>query len=228
MIQATAIVLLNESEALTLTERIKRGLDDLWRDLYEAHERQAWKAMGYESWKAYCEGALKFSADYGHKQIAHARFMLAIEEALGNTTVLSPPERVTREIPREDIPDVVESVRERVEAGEEPEAAVNNAIREHQRLPTPGQAREIARDTGVAVAGSDGYYHDGRTAEEEERASVDANVTYGILEAIETLASADIAAHDYVKMVPAARAGQLQAHVPSALAWLEALKGAMS
>jgi len=100
-------------------------------------------------------------------------------------------------------------------------------VREHQRLPSPTQARELARETGVSVAGSDGYLHDGRTAEEEERASADANIIYGVIEAVETLATNHVTAAEYLRMLPEARSAALKRDVPIAMEWLRALKGAM-
>jgi hypothetical protein len=46
---------MTESCARDLTDRIKTAVDDVAEMLYRAHEGRAWAALGYESWKAYCE-----------------------------------------------------------------------------------------------------------------------------------------------------------------------------
>ena len=40
---------LSESEARSLTDRIRQSATDTFRLLLEAHERKAWQALGYES-----------------------------------------------------------------------------------------------------------------------------------------------------------------------------------
>ena len=44
---------MNAEQAARLTERIKSSIDNLWELIVEAHDGQAWKALGYESWKGY-------------------------------------------------------------------------------------------------------------------------------------------------------------------------------
>lgn len=45
---------LSPSDARELTERIRTGLDMLWRWVAEAYQGQAWRVLGYGSWDEYC------------------------------------------------------------------------------------------------------------------------------------------------------------------------------
>ena len=49
----SALQTITETEARSLTVRIREAVDDLWRLVYEAHTRQAWQVLGYVSWTAY-------------------------------------------------------------------------------------------------------------------------------------------------------------------------------
>jgi hypothetical protein len=46
---------MTKSCARDLTDRIKVAAQDLAEMLYRAHEGRAWEALGYTSWKEYCE-----------------------------------------------------------------------------------------------------------------------------------------------------------------------------
>lgn len=47
------VQLLNSEQARELTDDIRDQLETAWTDVVQAYERQAWRALGYESWDAY-------------------------------------------------------------------------------------------------------------------------------------------------------------------------------
>jgi hypothetical protein len=61
-------------------------------------------------------------------------------------------------------------------------------------LPKPKEAQRIARETGGLVAASDGYLYTGATKEEGAAYDEKLRVVYGVLDAVEFLAS--------IKMLP--------------------------
>lgn len=59
--------MITEEEARDLTDRIRAGIDDVWDLVVEAHERNAWKALGYPNWDAYHE------AEFGDLKVRPSR-----------------------------------------------------------------------------------------------------------------------------------------------------------
>lgn len=47
---------LDRAEAERLTARIREHVETVWELIREAYESKAWKALGYPSWAAYCDG----------------------------------------------------------------------------------------------------------------------------------------------------------------------------
>lgn len=105
------IVLLDENEARNLTDRIRAATESLWGLLLEAHERQAWRALGYGSWRAYATTEFGMGQSRAYQLLDQARVVVAIAEAADSTTV-EMSERAAREIkPR--LAEVVDIVRDR-------------------------------------------------------------------------------------------------------------------
>src|SRR4051812_48707090 len=74
------VELLAEDEARELTEIIRRNIDDLrrtdeqvWRLLMVAYEREAWRALGYGSWREYATREYGLSQSYAYKLLDKAR-----------------------------------------------------------------------------------------------------------------------------------------------------------
>lgn len=140
------VSVLTESEARDLTDRINRTAGDLCLLLVEAHERQAWRALGYDSWKEYAEHELQISRSYAYRQLDLGRVTLALASAVmvndaspnGDTAIPPITEIAAREI-KPLLPEVTEEIRERVAAGESPEQVVPDVVT---------AAREITRANG--------------------------------------------------------------------------------
>jgi len=58
---------MTESCARDLTNRIKHAGEDLSDMLWRAHQGKAWKALGYDSWKQYCETEFRMSKQHSYR-----------------------------------------------------------------------------------------------------------------------------------------------------------------
>ena len=87
---------MTEAEAREITERIRRTQDDWCRLVYEAYERQAWKAMRYGSWVDYVADELPMSRSRSYQLLAHAKLTLALGIGNGVHNVDTPTEGQTR------------------------------------------------------------------------------------------------------------------------------------
>lgn len=143
------------TEARELTNRINQTAGKLWRLLLESYEREAWRALGYASWREYATAEFTISKSRAYQILDQGRVIAAITEAArlsadeDFSTMVEIPERAAREI-KPMLPEVTEQVRERVEAGEEPESAVRDVIEEargaKREPPKPAAAREPEPD----------------------------------------------------------------------------------
>lgn len=87
-------------EARQLTERIRSTADALWQLLAEAHDRGAWRALGYDTFKSYVGSEFGMSKQRAYQLLDQARVVDALTEAAGSTTVdpIVVPERAAREL----------------------------------------------------------------------------------------------------------------------------------
>lgn len=149
---------MNEAEARAITAQIKSAAEDLWNLLYEAHERQAWQALGYRTWEEYVSTEFAMHRSRSYQLIDQARVIKAIQSAAGVSTNVDIPEGTTRRI-KPHLPAITDAIRERVADGQEPIEAVRATITEYDRLPTPAQAKEIANEYVLSVPATDNYIH---------------------------------------------------------------------
>ncbi len=71
------------SEAQTLTQRIKRGLENVSLLLLEAHQRRAWAALGYPTWEAYVRHEFGLSRTRSYELVYHGQVLREIQAASG-------------------------------------------------------------------------------------------------------------------------------------------------
>jgi hypothetical protein len=110
---------MNKEEASRLTERIKSSVEALWQLIVEAHDRQAWKALGYESWKGYVKAEFKMSARHSYRLLDQGRVIRELEAASDPRVTPDISEREARRIkPR--LKQVAEAVEAKVAEGMEP------------------------------------------------------------------------------------------------------------
>lgn len=147
---------MSAAEARAITDRINDAAGRLCDLLAEAHEREAWRALGYSGWSEYVAGEIGVSRQHAYRMVDHGRVLAALREAaagdlvspIGDTDLrqgndLRDPAGSVSEFAAREIlpvlPQVTEEVRARREAGEPPEQAVREAVANHrpQRAPEP-------------------------------------------------------------------------------------------
>lgn len=74
----------NESEARTLTEDIRRGVERVHLLLVRSYEWGAWRALGYVSWRDYAMTEFGMSKSRAYELLDQARVIKAIEGAAGS------------------------------------------------------------------------------------------------------------------------------------------------
>lgn len=108
-------------EARDLTDRIKQHAEALWELLLEAHDRGAWRALGYSTWADYVAGEFDMSRSRSYQLLDQGRAVKAIQSATG---VQDPGHVPLNSEAAQDIKphltDVTNDVRERVDNEPEP------------------------------------------------------------------------------------------------------------
>jgi hypothetical protein len=116
---------LSKVEAKKLTQKIKTAVDDLWSLLLEAHDRKAWKSLGYSTWEAYVKAEFDMSRRNSYRLLDQARVVRAIEENVPHAAQISQRDA---EALKDDLPAAAEQIKAKVDAGEEPEKAVADTV----------------------------------------------------------------------------------------------------
>ena len=75
--------------ARELTDRIKSAVDDVAEMLHRAHQERAWAALGYESWKAYCETEFRMSKQHSYRLLDFVEVKNMIEASHPGVTPAS-------------------------------------------------------------------------------------------------------------------------------------------
>jgi len=88
---------ITKEEARLLTIRIVDASEGLAQLLLEAHRREAWKPLGYDSWRAYAMAEFKFSKSRAYQLMDHAAVLEVISpNGKNSTNVEKTSEGVTR------------------------------------------------------------------------------------------------------------------------------------
>jgi hypothetical protein len=116
---------LSKAEAKKLTQKIKTAVDELWTLLLEAHDRKAWKALGYATWEAYVKAEFDMSRQNSYRLLNQARVVREIEEIVPRAGQISQRDA---EALKDDLPAAAEQIKAKVDAGEEPEKAVAETV----------------------------------------------------------------------------------------------------
>jgi hypothetical protein len=77
---------LSRAEALSLTERIRRGQQSVCALLLEAHDGKAATALGYASWAAYAREEFGLSRSRSYELLDQGRIALQLQLAAGTST----------------------------------------------------------------------------------------------------------------------------------------------
>lgn len=80
---------LTKAAARKLTDRIATATGMLWTMIAEAHDREAWRALGYDSWGAYVATEFEISRGQAFRLLDQARVTAALEAATGEAVAVS-------------------------------------------------------------------------------------------------------------------------------------------
>jgi hypothetical protein len=152
---STLTVPITVAQAKELTQRIKRSAEATWKLLAEAHERKAWKPLGYKSWKAYAEAEFGMSESNAHRLLNQAHVTKALNAASGDARTPargSPTARQAERI-KPKLDDATTEVRQRVEAGETPERVVPEVVQKYGAPPPRSDERESPSRSSADEAG---------------------------------------------------------------------------
>jgi hypothetical protein len=120
---------LSVNEARKITDAIRGQVDRVWRLLVDAHDGQAWVALGYSSWDAYVRAEFGMSRGRSYQLLDQGRVIAAIGDASGDvSTTVDISERDARDL-KDQLPAATAAIRARVEAGESPKKATTEVVR---------------------------------------------------------------------------------------------------
>jgi hypothetical protein len=78
---------LNEAAARQLTMRIKTEIRQVCVLLLEAHDRYAWKALGYASWELYVRQEFGYSRSRSYELLNQGRIVKVVQDASGSVAI---------------------------------------------------------------------------------------------------------------------------------------------
>ena len=153
----TQAVALSETQARTLTERIRKAGEDFGTLLLEAHEGRAWETLGYATWGDYVAGEFTFTRGQSYRLLATA----TVEKHTGEHVAGRLAEKVVAR--SRQVPDFTS----------EPSAAVQRALDE-QRAEEAAR-RAVPKPTGkrAPIRGLDGLIASLRSTAERVEALAD-------------------------------------------------------
>lgn len=138
---------LTEDEAKEITLRIRQQVSDLWQLVTEAHDRKAWKALGYPSWRRYVELELRMSESRSYQLIDAGHVIRVAEQIIGNvsnTLEFAPTAREAAKA-KNNLPALRRTLRAQVKAGLPPQEALREAIKAlpDKKVPAQRQSPEV-------------------------------------------------------------------------------------
>lgn len=118
--------MLSEEEARSLTTTIQHLEVQAWFLLSEAHDRQAWAALGYDSWKEYVTAELQMSEARSYQLLDQAKVMRAIASVDGvdSNALEAPTARVVQKVK-----DDLQGVRRVVKQALKNDSPIDDALR---------------------------------------------------------------------------------------------------
>lgn len=165
---------LTPDEAQVLTAKIKAHVTQAWLLITEAHDRRAYKALGYDTFAAYVEAEFDMKRAHAYRLINQGRVIAELAHAAGVSTLVdtddvspmgdtgtmvpSVTEREARDL-KPVLPAVAGDVRDRVAAGAPPAEAIAQAVAQARA------DRQAIRDLNALAP--DDYDHDADVARME-------------------------------------------------------------
>lgn len=121
---------MTKGEAKALTDRIRQAVDGIGTLVEQAHDRGAWKAMGYTKWEDYVKTEFGFTRQRSYQLLDQGRVAKALAQATGDvTTTVDITEAAARDL-KSDLPAAVAKITAKVEQGEDPKSAVKEVVGE--------------------------------------------------------------------------------------------------
>jgi hypothetical protein len=138
-------------EARALTEQIKTSVEKTWRLLLNAHEWNAWGALGYSTWESYVRAEFGIGRSRSYQLLDQARVVREIEAAVSTTVDIT--ERDVRDL-KPHLAEVTEAVRDAVAdvpEAERPAAAAQAVKNARERFrPQTAPAPVAPQDAGAS------------------------------------------------------------------------------
>lgn len=238
---------LSEERAREITEAIRSAATVTFILLAQAHEHNAHKALGYETWAEYVQGEFDMSAQRSYQLLDLSKVVNEIETVTPEGTTVKITEAQARDIKRE-LPRVTENIRDAIDEGEDPDAAVQrviNDIRDQKKADDKAIAEktkaledaqregyesglENAADSLLEADRPDGLTNraDGDFIEVEvagdgagELSPEDSMNLYNFFNVLSGLSSLP-EPDDFVQVVPKARAEEIENQLLEAVSWL--------
>lgn len=142
--QASAVVtssLMTAAEAESITTKINESAGALCDLLAEAHDREAWRALGFDTWASYATERLQVSRQRSYQLIDQSRAKATLSAAV--STMVDISERAAREI-KPKLKKVAKDAKRRVAKGVSPKAAVRAAVSAARKPPKPAAPKARA------------------------------------------------------------------------------------
>jgi len=110
---AEVIVLMDEAEAAVITQEIRDTTTLVCHLVKEAHDKQAWRALGYPTWAAYCKAEFNIGRSRSYQLVRYAEAIALTATAAGlpeSTIVDFLPEGETRGLNMDEVAELVTEV----------------------------------------------------------------------------------------------------------------------
>lgn len=119
---------MDKAEAQAITDSIRNAVDCLGALVEQAHDRRAWKVMGYATWQAYVSEEFGFTRQRSYQLLDQGRVAKALSEATGDLSNVFDISARDAAAVKDDLPKVAAEVKQRVEMGEEPGTAIKETV----------------------------------------------------------------------------------------------------
>jgi hypothetical protein len=228
---------LSHDEAQEITKQIHETTERLYQLVLKAYEGQAHKALGYSSWKAYVTTEFDMSERQSYRLIDHGQViqalttvMIASKDYLDNQAdpgvsdeipIIEINERDTRGM-KPHIEEITTELQTAIESGITPQEAVV-ALVDKYGAPSSNEAEELAKITGLSIAGDDNEYHSGKSAEELKESKLLTEQWMAVVNAGESIKKLP-SPRRFVSSVPLFMRRSIKTNIPDSIIWLNGVQ----
>lgn len=235
----------SEGRAREITEAIRSAATATFLLLAQAHQHNAHRALGYETWADYVQTEFDMSTQRSYQLLDLSRVIDKITDVVPEGTAVRLTEAQARDIKRE-LPQVTESIRSAVEGGQDPDEAVSQIVDEirdqkksddkavaektaqheqekldKQQKGLEGQADGIIdQNGGLTDNASDDFVEVDVDSDDASDLSPEDSMNlynfFNILSGVNSLPEPD----DFVHVIPAGRKEEIEDQLMEAVSWL--------